>query len=813
MKQIWKQAWPHVLAVILFLTLAFAYFTPLLEGKVLFQSDIANYRGMSKEIWDHREAFGEEPLWTNSLFAGMPAYFNSVRYPGNLIHTIFFEPVKAIPAPANYLFLLFVGFYILLAGLKYNPRLSFVGALAFGLSTYWFIIMEAGHNNKTWAVALFAPVLLGILTVFHRKKLLAGGLIAALALAWEIDVNHIQMTYYLGVAVFLLGIFELVEAIRKKTLLDFAKQVAVLFLALGLAVGANASRLITSYDYGKYSTRGKSELTIDDVAGTNKTDGLDRDYITAWSYGIAESINVFIPYFMGGASTEPLDADSNIGEALRGRVPNPQQVLENIPTYWGDQPFVAGPYYMGAVVIFLFFFGLFFIEGRYKWWLLATTVLIFALSWGKNLMWLTDLFIDHVPMYNKFRAVASILVVVMLTLPLLGFMALKKLFYDEIVDQDGAMKALKISAGITGGFALLMALMGGSLFDFEGVRDDAFANAGLLGDLIADRKALMRTDAWRSFIFVLLSGGALWAFLTGKIKREMALGGLALLIVVDLWTVNKRYLNEEDFVPKRRMESPFTPTAADQQILQDPDINYRVYHLGERLDAGARTAYFHKSLGGYHPAKLKRYQELVDNQINQRNQAVINMLNVKYFLVPDQNTGQLRAQQNPGNLGDAWFVEEVQLVPNADAEMTALNTFDPAKTAIVDERYADQLDGVSIKKDPNATIRLQEIKSNRLVYQTNGYTDQVMVMSEIYFGYEGRGWNAYMDGEPVEHFQTNYVLRGMAVPAGPHVIEFKFEPELYYTGEKISLASSAILLLGSIALLFMQWRKTREEEQ
>lgn len=810
MKEIWKNAWPHVLAVILFFTFSFAYFTPLLEGKVLYQSDIANYRGMSKEIWDHREAYGEEPLWTNSLFAGMPAYFNSVRYPGNLIHTVFFEPVKAIPAPANYLFLLFLGFYVLLAGLKYNPRLAFAGALAFGLSTYWFIIMEAGHNNKTWAVALFAPILLGILTVFHRKRLLAGGLITALAMAWEIDVNHIQMTYYLGIAVFLLGIFELVNAIKEKTLPDFAKQVAVLLLALGLAVGSNAGRLITSYDYGKYSTRGKSELTIDDLAGTNKTDGLDRDYITAWSYGIAESFNVFIPNFMGGASTESLDRDSKLGQALRGRVQNPDQVLQSIPTYWGDQPFVSGPYYMGAVVVFLFFFGLFYIKDRLKWWLLATTILIFALSWGKNLMWLTDLFIDYVPMYDKFRAVASILVVAMLTLPLLGFIALRKLFYEE-TDTVEALKALKWGGGLAAGLALLFALLGGSLFDFEGLRDDAFANAGLLGDLIEDRKSMMRADAWRSFIFVALAGGSLWAFVTGKIKREVALGALALLLVVDLWTVNKRYLNDDDFVSKRQMDNPFAPTQADMQIMQDTDPNYRVYHLGERLDAGARTAYFHKSLGGYHPAKLKRYQELVDNQINQRNQAVINMLNVKYFIVPDQNTGQVRAQGNPGNLGDAWFVENVQLVPDADAEMLAMNDFDPATTAIVNERYAEQLSGVQPQADPTAAVNLQEIKSNYLKYQTTATKEQVLIMSEIYFGYEGRGWVAYIDGEKAPHFQANYVLRGMVVPAGTHTVEFKFEPTLYYTGEKISLASSAILLLGSLALLFFQWRKTREE--
>ena len=810
MKEIWKNAWPHILAVILFFTLSFAYFSPLLEGKVLYQSDIANYRGMSKEIWDHREAYGEEPLWTNSLFAGMPAYFNSVRYPGNLIHSIFFEPIKSIPAPANYLFLLFLGFYVLLAGLKYNPRLSFIGAIAFGLSTYWFLIMEAGHNNKTWAVALFAPVLLGILTVFHRKRLVAGGLITALALAWEIDVNHIQMTYYLGIAVFILGIFELVQAVKDKTLPDFGKQLAVLLLALGLAVGTNAGRLITSYDYGKYSTRGKSELTIDDLAGTNKTDGLDRDYITNWSYGIAESFNVFIPGLMGGASTEALDRDSHLGEAIRGRVQNPDQVLQSIPTYWGEQPFVSGPYYMGAVVVFLFFFGLFYLKHRYKWWLLVATVLIFDLSWGKNMMWLTDLFIDYVPMYDKFRAVASILVVAMLTLPLLGFMALRQLFYEEF-NRDEALKAIKMGGGLAAGLALLFALLGGSLFDFEGLRDDVFANAGLLNDLIEDRKAMLRADAWRSFIFVALAAASLWAFVTGKLKREMALSALGLLIIVDLWTVNKRYLNDDDFVSKRQMENPFTPTQADMQIMQDNDPNYRVYNLGERLDAGARTAYFHKSLGGYHPAKLKRYQELVDNQINKRNQAVINMLNVKYFIVPDQNSGQVRAQMNPGNLGDAWFVENVRIVPNANAEMTALNDFDPAATAIVDERFAGQLSGVEPQADPSATVVLQEIKSNYLKYQTSTSKDQVLIMSEIYFGYEGRGWKAYIDGEYAPHFQANYVLRGMVVPAGSHSIEFKFEPTLYYTGEKISMASSTILLLGSLALLFFQWRKTCEE--
>ena len=812
MKTLWKNSWPHILAVILFFTLAFAYFTPLLEGKVLYQSDIANYRGMSKEIWDFRAEFDEEPLWTNSLFAGMPAYFNSVRYPNNLIHTIFFEPIKSIPAPANYLILLFLGFYALLVGLKYDPKLSFVGAVAFGLSTYWLIIMESGHNNKTWAVALFAPIVLGILTVFRRKKLLAGGLITALAMAWEIDTNHIQMTYYLGIAVFILGIVELVNAVKTKQLAEFGKQVAVLLLALGLAVGANASRLITSYDYGKYSTRGTSELTIDDAAGTNKTSGLDRDYITNWSYGIAESFNVFIPNLMGGGSTQALDRDSNIGKALRGRVQNPDQILQSIPTYWGDQPYVVGPYYMGAVVVFLFFFGLFFIKDRSKWWLLATTVLIFGLSYGKNMMWLTDLFIDNVPMYNQFRAVASILVVAMLTLPLLGFMALNKLFKGDY-DKEEAMKSLKLSAGITGGLALFFALVGGSLFDFEGLRDEMFANAGMLNELIADRKEMMRADAFRSFVFVALAAAALWAFMNQKIQAKHAIIGLGALILVDLWSIDKRYLNDESFVPKRQMETPFQASQADLQILQDPDPNYRVYHLGERLDAGARTAYFHKSLGGYHPAKLKRYQELVDLQINRRNQGVINMLNVKYFIVPDQQNNQLRPQLNPGNLGDAWFVESVQIVPDADAEMTAMNDFDPAKVAIVNEKFSEQLSGITPSADPTAQVALQEIRSNYLKYSTTTSKDQVLVMSEIYFGYEGRGWNAYIDGNPVPHFQTNYVLRGMVVPAGSHEIEFKFEPKLYYVGEKISLASSLILLLGSAALLFTQWRSNQAKPE
>lgn len=798
-----KRIAPYIIAVILFVIISLAYLNPLLEGKKLRQGDITRFKGMSKEVVDFREKSGEEALWTNSMFGGMPAYQISVDYKGNLVK--YFDKIfrLGLPHPAGLVFLYMLGFYILLLVLRIDPWLSIAGAIAFGFSSYFFIILEAGHNSKAHAIGYMAPVLAGVILTY-RGKYIWGGILTLLFLALEIRAGHPQISYYLFLILLIFGIAELINAIKLKNYLPFIKSTAVVLIAAIIAVLTHITSLWATYEYGKYTIRGKTELSTEQE---NRTSGLDKDYVTQWSYGKGETFSLMIPNIKGGATGVIGDNEyalKNVDNQYKQHVAGNNQ-------YWGNQPFTSGPVYAGSLIIFLFIYGLFIIKGRMKWWLLAATALSIMLAWGKNFMPLTDFFLDYVPVYNKFRAVSMTLVIAELTIPLLAFIALNQILTDpsnikkKVNIFQFRINPLYLSFIITAGISLLFALLPNTFFNFlsdqevQSIAQQKSTNpkyASQITDFYFNveiaRAAILKADAFRSFIFILIGGIVLWAFSNGKLKKSYTYIIVIALILVDMWAIDKRYLNNDNFVRKSKTEKPYHKTAADEFILKDVDPNFRVLNLTVDPFADASTSYFHKSIGGYHGAKLRRYQELYDHQIKGKfNMNVLNMLNAKYFIQPDEN-GKPSVMPNFQALENAWFVEEIKFVKDADEELETLSDFDPEKTAVIDERFNKYLEGFSPVFDSTAFIKLIEYKPNHLKYQVNTHKDQLAVFSEIYYE---KGWNAYIDGKITPHFRADYVLRSMIVPAGKHLIEFKFEPEVYRIGEKISFASSLLLIL------------------
>jgi hypothetical protein len=776
--QKFKKLSPHLIVILLFVGISFTYFSPVLQGKLLNMADITHHKGMSKEVTDFREATGEEALWTNSMFSGMPAYQISTRSNGNLIQYVAKALSLGIPRPANLLFLYLLGFYLLLLSLKVDYRLSAVGAIAFSFSSYFFIIIMAGHMTKAHAIA-YVPMVVAAVLYTYSGRMLLGGVLTALTVALQLYANHLQITYYLVLMLILIGLVQFIKDFKANNLIDFSKRSGVLILAALLASATAVTRLSTTMEYGAESTRGKSELTnnLD-----NKTSGLDKDYATSWSYGIAETFTLLIPNFYGGASQGELTTESETYQAIK-RAPNAKQLIKQLPLYWGTQPFTSGPTYAGSIVMFLFIFGLLFVKSEMRVWILLATIMSIMLAWGKNFMPLTDLFLDYFPGYNKFRAVSMILVIAEFTLPLLGFVALNKFL---TTDSDEKKKPLKLAFYIVGGLSLIFALMPSLFFDFVGGQDANLAKNGWPIDALqADRAGLLSADAWRSFTFITLTFGVMWMFLKSKISSKYVILIVGILVLADMWTVNKRYLNDDNFARKSKVQVPYQATAADQQILRDTDPNFRVFNQSVSTFNDASTSYFHKSIGGYHGAKLKRYQELIENHISKGNMSVLNMLNTKYFITPK---GQ--AQQNPGAMGNAWFVNEINIVANADAEIAALDGFKPSNTAIVDTRFSEQI--IVELDNTGANIALTEYKPNYIKYNSTTTKEGIAIFSEIYYD---KGWNAYVNGELKPHFRANFVLRGMKIPAGNHVVEFKFEPAVYHVSERIALASSVVLLL------------------
>jgi hypothetical protein len=804
MKNNFKKFTPYFIALLTFVLISVAYFSPVLEGKKIFQNDIKHFIGMAKEVNDFRAENNAEPYWTNAAFSGMPTYNLSTKYSNNFVK-ILDDALRFLPRPADYLFLYLLSFFILLTVLKVEWKLAILGALAFGFSTYYIIILGVGHNAKAHAIAYMPMVLAGVLLALQRN-FLWGFVLTAIAMALEVNAGHPQMTYYLLFTVLILGIVYSIDALKEKQLPAFFKSIAVLIVAVILAVGVNAPSLLATKEYVNYSTRGKSELTIK-PDGTEKelVKGLSKDYITEYSYGISETFNLFIPRFMGGGNYENVGLDSNIYQFLKDKT-DPRQAKEfaqYAPLYWGKQPIVEAPAYIGAILIFLFVIALFLVKGKLKNWLVGAVIFSILLSWGKNFEIVTNLFIDYVPMYNKFRAVSSIQVIAELAIPLLAILGLKEWFSKKI-SSEVKFDALKKSIYIVGGLALIFTLFGTSLFAFEGLRDESYDNllGGLLDAIIADRKAVFFSDSLRTLIFVVLSGGVLWLVLKEKIKQNVAIIALAVLILVDLISVDKRYVNNEDFLNAREIDKPFVASEIDKEILKDTS-HYRVANFAVDPMNDGSTSYFHNSIGGYHAAKLGRYQELFDFQISKNNIEVLNMLNTKYFIFEDGNQ-RLTAQQNQSNNGNAWFVNSIKIAKNANEEITSLDSLKTKNEAVIDAKLISDNFVTEYANDSTATIELIKYKDNELTYEVNSSSNRFTVFSEIYYK---DGWNAYIDGNLTPHLRVNYVLRGMEIPKGKHTVEFKFEPTIIKKGNTIALLSYAFLLIIPIGWFFIEKKK------
>ncbi|WP_411896147.1 YfhO family protein [Winogradskyella sp. A2] len=806
-----KKFLPHLFVLLGFVILSLAYFSPVLKGKKIYQSDIMHYIGMAQQQKEFAKSTGEETYWTNSAFGGMPTYQLGAKYPHNYIKKLDLT-LRFLPRPADYLFLYFLGFYILLLCLKVDFRLAALGALAFGFSTYLIIILGVGHNSKAHAIAYMPLVLAGIVLTF-RKQYILGFLLTTIALGLEIVANHFQMTYYLLLLVLVLGIAYLIDAYKKKLLPHFFKSVGILGVAAIISVGLNATNFLATQEYVKESTRGKSELTINpDGSPKEVSTGLSNEYITEYSYGIWETFNLYIPKFMGGGNREDVGKESAIYRAYVNLGASPIEALEasrEAPMYWGDQPIVEAPAYVGAVIIFLFVLGLFLVRGRLKWWLVGGTILSLLLSYGKNLDFLTNFFIDYVPLYNKFRAVSSIQVILELCIPILGVFALVRLFNDFQKNEE-KLKYLKYTVIITAGLCLVFLLFKSTLFDFEGLRDDRYAQAygePFVDALVKDRKALFTSDTLRTLIFVLLSAGTVLLYIKEKLSEKLVIIVFAILLLFDSVSVNREYVNNDNFKPARLVDKPYQLNAADKEILQDKS-HFRVLDMSSQGQSQpGRAAYFHNSLFGYHAAKLGRYNELLDFHVYRNNMNVLNMLNTKYIIIEEQ--GQLLPYTNKETNGNAWFISGFESVKSANEEIKALDSLDTKTKAVVQTSIIETNNfRNNFLVDSIASIQLKEFRPNYLKYESNNSNDGFAVFSEIYYQ---PGWISSIDGKEVPHQRVNYVLRGMFIPKGNHIIEFKFEPQVVKTGSNIALASSAILGILLILGVFYEYKRSKTD--
>jgi len=817
-----KPGLPHIIAVAIFIIISFAYFYPVLEGKVLKANDSTVSNINSKEIRDYREQFHREPLWTNSIFSGMPAYLISTRFPGNLIKHAD-RVLRIFKMPVSVLFISMAGFYFMLLLFGVNPWLSIAGAIAYGFSSFFFQILAAGHNTQAIALAYMAPMI-GAIYYAYRYDAIKGALLTAFMLALQVTANHLQITYYSAIILLIFVIIEFIYSLKEKTFPAFLKTSVLLIVPVILAIGINFGNLNTIREYGKYSIRGKSDLQAEH---TNISSGLDRDYIVAWSYGIDETMNLLIPDYKGGSS-KPFDKNSETVNALRQN--NAAEAVNQVTKYWGTQPMTEGPHYMGAIVILLFVLGLIVVKGREKWWLLIATLLSIMLAWGKNFMPFTNLFIDFFPGYNKFRAVTMTLIIAQFCIPMLGFLALRN-YYNSTLSKKEMLKGLKLATGITGGIVLLVLIIPGIAGSFLSPMESDYP-VWLTSALVADRKELLRADSLRSLIFILLGAAAVFGFVTGKLRKEYSIVLIALLIVFDLWGAGKRYLDADRFERPSAIQKSFAPTIADAEILKDKSY-HRVLNLTVSIfNDNSPTSWFHKSIGGYHGAKLKRYQELIDSSISRElalfqsafrsaeqartvndllpvilpvfnKTAVLNMLNSKYVIIYTQSPPVV----NPRALGNAWFVEKPVIAENANMELAYTGRIDPSTEAVIDARFRDQVTASSYQVNVNDTIELVSYQPNELEYKYTAEGEKLAVFSEIYYP---AGWKCYIDGAESKYFRANYVLRGMILPAGTHQVKFTFAPSSYINGNKISLASSVLLILITAGYLISRsFRKSK----
>jgi hypothetical protein len=807
-----ESIYPHAIAVFGFILISLLYFYPVLQGKKIAQSDIAQYTGMAKEQNDFRATENAEPYWTNSAFGGMPTYQLGANYPHEYINK-FDATLRFLPRPADY----FLSFYVLLLVLKADPLKSFFGALAFGFSTYLIIILGVGHNAKAHAIAYMPLVVAGVLLVFQRR-FLVGGLLTMIAAALELNANHFQMTYYLLFLILIISCFYIYNYAKEKYFKTLFYSLGVFAIAGILAIGANATNLLATAEYAKYSTRNKSELTYSPDGSKSVSDNaMSHEYITEYSYGIAESFNLISPRIFGGSNGENIGTNTKMYEFLIGKsVPENQakDFVSSMPAYWGDQPIVAAPAYIGAVVFFLCLLALFLDKRKIKYVFVAGALVSLVLSWGKNFPILTDFFIDFVPMYNKFRAVSSIQVVLELCIPVLAIMGLQSFFKEE---KHLQLKGLYSSGSVfIGIIAFLLVIK--SQFNFSGGSDAYFLqNYGpeFVDALKEDRKSLYSADLLRSGFLVLVAFGTLWFFIKNKLAKNTAIILVGIIMIADLFFIDKNYLNAKNFVNPSEVDVPFQPTASDLEILRDT-THYRVFEVDGYMSS-ARTSYFHQSIGGYSAVKPRRMQQLFDYQIAKNNTEVLNMLNTKYIIQTDKD-GKVFPTSNPNANGNAWFVQKVKFVNSPDEEMKALDSLDTKNIALVNQyefgsRFKN--DPTKFIKDSTANIKLTSYKPNQLKYTSNNSDSGLAVFSEMYYA---DGWNVYIDGKKANYFRADYALRAMEIPSGKHSIEFKFEPQVVKTGSTIAMISSILmlfLLIGGVYFspLTPKGGKTKENKK
>ena len=828
-----KKVLPDVLVVVLFALLAFAYFYPAdIEGRILYRHDASAGRGAGQEQTEYLQRTGERTRWTNALFGGMPTYQLAPSYES----TDALESLGAfyhlwLPENVWYVFAYLLGFYILLRAFDFRQSLAALGSILWSFSSYFLIIIAAGHIWKVFALAYLPPMIAGVVLAY-RGRYLSALLLTAIFSALEINANHVQMTYYYLFIILAMVIAYLVEALRKKTLPQFAKATAVCAVGALLGVMINLSNLYHTWQYSKESMRGKSEL-VKANSENQTSSGLDRDYITQWSYGIDETFTLLIPNAKGGAHQIRLGSDA---KAMAKCDSQYAQYVGQWYQYWGDQPFTAGPVYVGAFVMMLFVLSLFIVKGPMKWALLAVTVLSILLSWGKYFMPLTNVFIDYVPMYAKFRTVSSILVIAEFTIPLLAMMGLKAIVDDPTL-LGRKMRWVYVSFGLTGGLCLLFALMPTAFFDFNSVADrmqlSQYVSQEYLGPMLDNiakvRAAVFTADCWRSFWVIVIGLVILLVYKFGKLKTPVMAGALLVLCLVDLWTVNKRYLNDSMFVDKTMREQPISKSAAEEQILQDQSLDYRVLNLASDTFNENETSFYFKSVGGYHPAKLRRYQEMIDAYIAPEKNAlfkavyevqgdiskvngdsifpVLNMLNTKYFIFPLQNN-QTLPMLNPYAMGNAWMVDKVNYVADANSEIAGVGQVDLRHEAVADKRFENVL-GASSAQDSTSVVTLLSYEPNRLTYEVDSRKGGVVVFSEVYYP----GWTATIDGREVELGRVNYILRALRVEGGKHKVELSFFPRSITTTETIAYCSYGLLILILLLAIGMKWREMKKKKQ
>ena len=821
-----KRNGTHIAVIALFVAICFLYLTPAFQGKTLGQSDVIGAQSTQKEIMDYR-AKDTTILWTNQIFGGMPVFQIWAPYPGNITTHIISVVKATFPNPVDTVLIFLIGTYFLFIVLKLNPWLAAAGAIAFSFSTYNIILLVAGHSNQAFAIAFFAPVLASIILTL-RGKYFTGGALTALFLAMEIRANHVQMTYYLMLAIFILIGIEFYHAYKAKATAAFTKSIAYLGAATVLALMVNASILWSTYDYGKETIRGQSNLTKNTKEPRN---GLDREYAYQYSQGVAESLTFLVPNAAGGGSgMDNIDGNSEFVKVFSSKgIPEDQignaiSQISRFPgysMYWGPKrPSTFGPHYFGAAICFLFVLGLLVVRSRLKWWLLGTVVLTMLLSFGGNFPYLSDIFFNYFPLYNKFRAVESVLAVTCLCFPILALLAIKE-FIDN-PDKANLFRKLKIAFYITGGLALILAVVPQLLLSFkpfdqaEGIKtlaqalnnDTATANAAA-NALVRDRTNLEQADAWRALAFIVISFGLLWAFVKQKINVTLMSVGFLAIILVDMWQVDKRYLKDTSFQEKQEAAQAIQPREVDTFIMKDTDPNFRVFDMSDLsgIKMDTYNPFFHKSIGGYSAARLKRYEELLDNQFSKSiNEDVLDMLNTKYIITTDPKTGLASMHANSTACGHAWFVKSVRYVENADEEMLAISSFSPKDEAMIDKRYKSIVESKPLGADPNATIKLVNYNPDHLVYQSSSASNQVAVFSEIYYD---KGWKMLIDNVEQPYFRADYLLRAATIPLGNHKIEFIFHPASYYTGEGISMAGSILLVLALGGAIFMETKKKK----